>query len=144
MIIIKPTHGNNSNPSGEKLTCKRSQVYWVDDCAVAAIRCKNESGATTINIEIRVCAERIGNSPTNNSFPKESFELIDLVYSFGLGTDGTIDIIELNRLKNMPVVIPNDILLMEGTETVFVMKAGVYKVENKKLHTLVSVEIINF
>jgi hypothetical protein len=146
VVIIKPTNGNNAGNgnSSSKLVCAIFEQFFEFGCANVVGKCQNASGTVTVIIQTKVCVEdlRIDNSGNGNTSnphngSAEKMKLFDLDFGF-VATGESINIVEMNQLKNKSIVIPND-LIIDNEEMHAIIKEGVYKVKNSKMHTLISI-----
>lgn len=134
-IVITPTNGNNSNNSDVyRMSCKRGDGVWLNGCYTVGVYCTN-GGGLSIGVTVKSCLDRISDNFPDIIYTIPRFKLLDLNISIVENTQN-IAIVNLQQYKNGSYEILDEII-EETTEEILVIKPGIYKVTNSKMHILI-------
>lgn len=133
-IIIKPPTNvdNPNNPVVNKMVCNRVHDSWAGGCYNIGVSCSN-GGGLTVFIHVKSCVRFNSNFPDINEVPK--IKLVDVEISVVNNEQG-IDVVNLQQqYKNGNYEILDEVV-QENDEEILIIKPGIYKVTNSKMHVL--------
>lgn len=136
IITVKPSPRENSGPL-QRLTCVHSDGAWDGNCYHIFVSCTNGTGLN-ITIFVENCYDAIVLSASDLSNGQKS-KLLDVTVKYDVTSiPNETDNVALQQYKNGTYEVMQD-AIYTGTEGTVIIKAGIYNINNSKLHTIMSV-----